>query len=155
MSDSRALYEQVILDHNKNPRNFRKIENADREIEGYNPLCGDQITIYLKLDGDRIADVAFQGNGCAISKSSASVMTAEIKGKTVAEAEALFHRFHQMITSPPNTPIDESQLGKLRIFSGVREFPVRIKCATLAWHALLSALRAPGTDSISTEQSYQ
>lgn len=136
----RALYEQVILDHNKNPRNFREIAEPDRELKGYNPLCGDQFTIYVKFDGDVIADVAFKGSGCAISKSSASVMTTELKGKTRAEALEIFNRFHHMITSAPDAPMDEDALGKLRVFSGVREFPVRIKCATLAWHAMAAAL---------------
>lgn len=136
----RALYEQVILDHNKNPRNFREIKDADRTLEGYNPLCGDQFTVYLKMDGDKIADLAFKGSGCAISKSSASVMTAELKGKTREEALAIFNKFHHMITSAPDDPLDPDDLGKLAVFSGVREYPIRIKCATLAWHALAAAL---------------
>lgn len=136
----RALYEQVILDHNKNPRNFREIAEPDRELKGYNPLCGDQFTIYVKFDGEVISDVAFKGSGCAISKSSASLMTTELKGKTRAEALEIFNRFHHMITSAPDVPLDEDALGKLRVFSGVREFPVRIKCATLAWHAMAAAL---------------
>lgn len=140
MSDSRALYEQVILDHNKNPRNFKKIENPDREIEGFNPLCGDHFTVYLKMDGGRIADIGFQGAGCAIAKSSASVMTTVLKGKTAEEARAIFDRFHEMITAGMDTEFDMESLGKLQVFSGVREFPVRIKCATLAWHALVAAL---------------
>jgi nitrogen fixation NifU-like protein len=140
MSDSRALYEQVILDHNKNPRNFKKIENPDREIEGFNPLCGDHFTVYLKMDGGRIADIGFQGTGCAIAKSSASVMTTVLKGKTAEEARAIFDRFHEMITAGMDTEFDMESLGKLQVFSGVREFPVRIKCATLAWHALVAAL---------------
>lgn len=136
----RALYEQVILDHNKNPRNFREMKDADSHLEGYNPLCGDQFTIYLKFDGDRIADISFKGSGCAISKSSASVMTSELKGKTRAEAAEIFRRFHHMITSAPDAPLDTEELGKLAVFSGVREYPIRIKCATLAWHALSAAL---------------
>lgn len=136
----RALYEQVILDHNKNPRNFREIKDADRTLEGYNPLCGDQFTIYLKFEGDKIADIAFKGSGCAISKSSASVMTSELKGKTRDEALAVFNKFHHMITSAPDVPLDADELGKLAVFSGVREYPIRIKCATLAWHALSAAL---------------
>jgi len=151
MSDtSRALYEQVILDHNKNPRNFKELPNADRVVEGYNPLCGDQFTVYLNLEGDRIVDIAFKGAGCAISKSSASVMTSELKGKTKAEALAVFQKFHHMITSAPDVPLDEEDLGKLRIFAGVREYPIRIKCATLAWHALASALENKA-DPVSTE----
>ncbi|MCC6142719.1 MAG: SUF system NifU family Fe-S cluster assembly protein [Candidatus Hydrogenedentes bacterium] len=137
---SRALYEQVILDHNKNPRNFKELPEATRKVEGFNPLCGDHFTVYLKLDGDTITDVSFKGSGCAISKSSASVMTTLLKGKTVQEAQVLFDRFHAMITSAPDAPLDEEDLGKLMVFSGVREYPVRIKCATLAWHALVAAL---------------
>lgn len=140
MSESRALYEQVILDHNRNPRNFKKLPDADKSVEGFNPLCGDHFTVHLKMDGETISDIAFEGSGCAISKSSASVMTTVLKGKTRAEAEELFHRFHTMITSRPDSPLDEEHLGKLKVFSGVREFPVRIKCATLAWHAIHSAI---------------
>jgi nitrogen fixation NifU-like protein len=140
MADSRALYEQVILDHNKKPRNFHALDDADHAVEGFNPLCGDHFTIYMKMEGDTIADVAFSGAGCAISKSSASVMTTVLKGKTVNEAMRLFEAFHHMVTSPPDTPVDEAAVGKLRVFSGVREFPVRIKCATLAWHAMASAI---------------
>ncbi|MBI2425451.1 MAG: SUF system NifU family Fe-S cluster assembly protein [Candidatus Hydrogenedentes bacterium] len=150
MSSTRALYEQVILDHNKNPRNFGVLREPDHTVEGFNPLCGDHFTIYVKLDGDRISEITFEGAGCAISKSSASVMTTVLKGKTVKEAEVIFKDFHHMITSAPDAPVDEEAVGKLRIFSGVREFPVRIKCATLAWHAMNSALH--GKDSaISTE----
>lgn len=137
---NRALYEQVILDHNRHPKNFRAIPDADRVIEGHNPLCGDHFNIYVKLDGDVISDISFDGCGCAISKSSASLMTALLMGKTRREAEDLFVRFHRMVTSEPDEAIDEQGLGRLVVFSGVREFPVRIKCATLAWHALLSAL---------------
>lgn len=150
MSDTRALYEQVILDHNKNPRNFRKMEDADREIEGFNPLCGDRFTVYLKLDGDTISDVSFDGSGCAISKSSASVMSTVLKGKSLQEAEGLFQQFHQMITADLDAPVDEASLGKLKVFSGVRAYPVRIKCATLAWHALLAAIEGQD-DAITTE----
>lgn len=140
MTDKRALYEQVILDHNKKPRNFEKLADATHEAQGYNALCGDQFTIFLKMDGDRIVDVSFHGAGCAISKSSASVMTTLVKGKTRREAEALFKRFHTMVTSEPCEPVEEHDLGKLMVFSGVREYPVRIKCATLPWHTLLAAL---------------
>lgn len=150
MSDARALYEQVILDHNKNPRNFKAIEDADRKVEGMNPLCGDHFTVYVKLDGDTIADIGIQGAGCAIAKSSASLMTTILKGKSVAEAQQLFDRFHEMITSAPDTPLDESGLGKLVVFGGVREYPIRVKCATLAWHALVSAI-GEGTEKVSTE----
>jgi len=151
MSDSRALYEQVILDHNRNPRNFGKLQDADRTVEGFNPLCGDHFTVHLKLDGEVITDIRFEGSGCAISKSSASVMTTVLKGKTRAEAEALFNRFHTMITSRPDAPLDEDSLGKLKVFSGVREFPIRIKCATLAWHAIHSAIGGDG-QTVTTEE---
>jgi nitrogen fixation protein NifU and related proteins len=150
MSESRALYEQVILDHNKNPRNFKKLDGADHSIEGFNPLCGDHFTVHLNLDGDTITDLAFEGSGCAISKSSASVMTTVLKGKTRQEAEALFQTFHNMITAEPDALVDDEALGKLRVFAGVREFPVRIKCATLAWHALHSAL-TEDAGSVTTE----
>lgn len=151
MSESRALYEQVILDHNRNPRNFKKLPDASKSVEGFNPLCGDHFTVHVKLDGETISDIAFEGSGCAISKSSASVMTTVLKGKTRAEAESLFHCFHSMITGRPDAPIDEEGLGKLKVFSGVREFPVRIKCATLAWHAIHNAL-AGEADTVSTEE---
>lgn len=151
MADSRALYEQVILDHNKNPRNYRKLDGADFSVEGFNPLCGDHFTVHIKMDGDQIAEIAFEGSGCAISKSSASVMTTVLKGKSREEAEALFQSFHTMITDAPDATVDEDAVGKLRVFAGVREFPVRIKCATLAWHALHSALAGEGS-TISTEE---
>lgn len=141
MTDTRALYEKVILDHNKNPRNFGELPGATQKAEGYNPLCGDQVTVFLKLNGDVIEDIHFAGAGCAISKSAASIMTTAIKGKTKTEAQALFDAFHRMITSDPGAPVDEAKLGKLAVFSGVREYPVRIKCATLAWHTFLAALR--------------
>lgn len=150
MPDKRSLYEQVILDHNKAPRNFGELPDADRKAEGYNALCGDQFTIFLKMDGDVIDAVQFEGSGCAISKSSASVMTTQLKGKTRAEAEALFQRFIDMITSGFDAELDEAELGKLMVFSGVRQYPVRIKCATLAWHTMLSALRGD-PDTVSTE----
>jgi nitrogen fixation NifU-like protein len=150
MADLRAMYEQVILDHNKAPRNFGPMDDADRHAEGYNPLCGDQFTIYLKMDGDRITEVRFEGAGCAISKSSASIMTTLLVGKTRAEVEALFASFKDMVTSEPGEPIDEASLGKLKVFSGVREFPVRVKCATLPWHTVLSALEGK-EEAVSTE----
>lgn len=150
MSDSRALYEQVILDHNKNPRNFRPLDPCDHQAEGFNPLCGDHFTVFLRFEDNRISEITFDGAGCAISKSSASVMTTLLKGKTIPEAHAIFTRFHTMITADPGTPIDEEALGKLRVFSGVREFPIRIKCATLAWHAMASALDGR-KDAITTE----
>lgn len=150
MVEQRALYEKVILDHNRSPRNFGAMEDPDHEAEGYNALCGDQLRVYLKMEGDVIADVRFDGSGCAISKSSASLMTENLKGKTQDEAVALFETFKDMITDLPDAPVDKDQLGKLVVFSGVREFPIRIKCATLAWHTLLSALKGE-TDTISTE----
>ncbi len=149
ITGNRALYEQVILEHNKTPRNFREIEDADRKVEGYNPLCGDHFTIFVKLDGDTIADISFSGKGCAISKASASLMTAMLKGKPKSEAETLFNRLHDLVTSNPDDPVDEKALGKLQVFSGVREYPVRIKCATLAWHALAAAFE--GKEEVSTE----
>ena len=151
MSDSRALYEQVILDHNKQPRNFEVMEHPDHKVEGFNPLCGDQFTIYLKVDGDTISEVSFHGTGCAISKSSASVMTTLLKGQKIVDAKALFEHFHDMITAEVDTPFDEQVLGKLRVFSGIREYPMRVKCATLAWHAMMSALGENVGDSITTE----
>ena len=150
MTNTRSLYEQVILDHNKAPRNFGDMEDADLSAEGYNPLCGDQFTVYLKMDGTTISEVQFQGAGCAISKSSASVMTTLIKGKTGDEARALFETFRKMITSDPEAAISKEDLGKLMVFSGVREYPIRIKCATLPWHTLLAAMDKSG-DSVSTE----
>lgn len=150
MSDLRELYQQVILDHNKQPRNFHRLEGANRTAEGYNPLCGDHITLYLRLEDGVIGDVSFQGSGCAISKASASLMTASVKGKTRTEAEALFHTFHKMVAGEPDAAFDPGQLGKLAAFSGVREFPVRVKCATLPWHTLRAALEGRG-EKISTE----
>jgi nitrogen fixation NifU-like protein len=149
MSDLSELYQEVILDHNRKPRNFHAIDHADRTQEGYNPLCGDRLKLYIKLDGDRIADVAFQGSGCAISKASASLMTEALKGKTVDEARALFDRFHAMITSSIDSiPAD---LGKLSVLAGVREFPTRIKCASLAWHTMKAAVQDAGDGPVSTE----
>ena len=146
--NKRGLYEQVILDHNRNPRNFHELSDATCHAEGYNALCGDQFTIYLKLDTDkRIVEATFTGTGCAISKSSASMMTQAIKGKTQKEAEALFIQFHRMVTSDPVFPSD---LGKLEALRGVREYPVRVKCATLAWHTMMAALTGEGKP-ISTE----
>ncbi|MDX9973633.1 MAG: SUF system NifU family Fe-S cluster assembly protein [FCB group bacterium] len=152
MPENRGLYEQMILEHNKKPRNFRVMEDCNRKADGYNPLCGDQFTIFLKIDeNDVIQDVSFQGCGCAISKSSASVMTTMLKGKTKKEAEDLFVKFHALVTAPPDAPANPDDLGRMAVFSGVREFPVRIKCATLAWHTLLSALDAKTAEPISTE----
>jgi nitrogen fixation NifU-like protein len=140
MSELRELYQEVILDHNRNPRNFREIPGADRRAEGFNPLCGDHLTVSLKLDGDALADVAFQGSGCAISKASASIMTTILKGKSLAQARELFEKFHGMLTTSPGGPARPEGLGKLEVFSGVSEFPVRVKCATLPWHTMRSAL---------------
>ncbi len=140
MTDLRELYQEVILDHTKNPRNFRAMPDATTHADGNNPLCGDRVTVYLRMDGDRIVDASFQGQGCAISKSSASIMTETIKGKTRSEAEALFDRFHELVTGKPNPALDTKALGKLAVFQGVSEFPLRVKCASLAWHTLRSAL---------------
>lgn len=150
MSDISELYQQVILDHNKKPRNFRRLENPDREQEGYNPLCGDQLTIYLEMDGDVISDVGFQGSGCAISKASASMMTTAVKGKTIGEAEVLFDEFHRMVRGEMDPEQEENHLGRLKILSGVREFPARVKCASLCWHTLHAALENKG-ETVSTE----
>ena len=149
MSEINDLYQEVILDHNRRPRNFRVIEPATAKQEGYNPLCGDRLTLYLTLDGDVIKDVAFQGSGCAISKASASLMTEQVKGKTVEQARALFDRFHQMITSDPETPVED--LGKLAVLAGVREFPTRVKCASLAWHTMKAAVAHEGDGPVTTE----
>lgn len=140
MSDLRDLYQETILDHHKKPRNFRKLDAADRQLEGYNPLCGDKVTVFVKLDGNVIRDVAFQGAGCAISTASASMMTETLKGKTVEEAEGIFANFHKLITAKDVSEVDEDMLGKLAVFGGVREFPMRAKCATLAWHTFHGAL---------------
>lgn len=140
MSEINELYQQVILDHNKKPRNFKILENANREQMGFNPLCGDELTIYLEMDGDLIKDISFQGSGCAISKSSASMMTAAVKGKTIAEAETLFHEFHRMVKGEMDPEAEPHHLGRLTILAGVREFPARVKCASLSWHTLHAAL---------------
>jgi nitrogen fixation NifU-like protein len=149
MSELTDLYQEVILDHNRRPRNFRTMDQASRRQEGYNPLCGDRLTLYVKLDGNRISDVSFQGTGCAISKASASLMTEALKGKTVDEARSLFDRFHEMVTSSPETAA--ADLGKLSVLSGVREFPTRVKCASLAWHTLKAAVSDAGDGPVSTE----
>jgi nitrogen fixation NifU-like protein len=147
MSDLGELYQEVILDHNRRPRNFRTIDEGRRQ-EGYNPLCGDRLALYVKLEGDVIADVAFQGSGCAISKASASLMTEALKGKTIAQARDLFERFHDMVTSSPDTVAPD--LGKLSVLSGVREYPTRVKCASLAWHTMKAAL-AGDESTVTTE----
>ena len=149
MDDLRELYQQVILDHNKNPRNYRLMEQHTHEAEGDNPLCGDHIDVYLQMEGDVIKDISFQGKGCAISQASASVMTSELKGKTIEEAEAAFEQFHGLVTDKSIEP-DFDKLGKLAVFAGVRAFPLRVKCASLAWHTMKSAIK--GTDDkVSTE----
>ncbi len=150
MSDLGELYQELIVDHSKKPRNFQKIEGADHQAEGYNPLCGDKVTIYLKLKDDVVQEIGFQGSGCAISTASASLMTERAKGKTRAEAEALFDVFHKLVTEGPAEEMDTSQLGKLAVFSGVCEYPTRVKCATLAWHTLRAALQA-AAEAVSTE----
>jgi nitrogen fixation NifU-like protein len=138
MSDLNDLYQEVILDHNRRPRNFHAIADASHMAEGYNPLCGDRLTLYLKVADGVVTEVSFEGAGCAISKASASLMTDAVKGKSVAEAQALFDRFHRMVTTPPEEPVED--LGKLSALAGVREFPVRVKCASLAWHTLKAAM---------------
>lgn len=149
MSELNELYQETILEHNKNPRNFRAIEDADQYADGKNPLCGDALRVYISLDGDTVTDVAFKGSGCAISKASASMMTQAVKGKTKHEAEAIFDEFHKMVTGEIDIETDENDLGKLKIFAGVLEFPARVKCASLSWHTLNAALR--GEDVVSTE----
>jgi nitrogen fixation NifU-like protein len=146
MSELTDLYQEVILDHNRRPRNFRTIASPSHHAEGYNPLCGDRLNLYVQVNGDTITDVAFEGSGCAISKASASLMTDALKGKTVSEANSLFERFHRVVTTPPDQPVED--LGKLSVLAGVREFPVRVKCASLAWHTLKAALdREPTTST--------
>lgn len=150
MDELRELYQQVILDHNKSPRNFGKLKRANHTSEGYNPLCGDRVNLYVELEGEVIKDISFYGHGCAISKASASVMTTLVKGKSIAEAGELFKKFQQLITSDPTAEIDLEEFDKLAIFAGVREFPMRVKCAGLAWHTLKSALE-DGSKIVSTE----
>ena len=149
MSDLRELYQQVILDHNRNPRNFKELPDATRRVEGFNPLCGDHYTVFLNLDGDVIKEVTFTGSGCAISKASASVMSSTVKGKSTEEANQLFDTFHSLVTGDRSS-LDAGELGRLAAFSGVSEFPARVKCATLAWHTLRTALEGQG-ETVSTE----
>jgi nitrogen fixation NifU-like protein len=145
MSDLRELYQTTILDHNKKPRNFRKPDGANREAEGWNPLCGDKVTVYLTVDDDDvIQEVGFQGSGCAISTASASMMTQVVKGRTLDEVLETFDRFHDLVTGPPGDETELATLGKLAVFGGVREYPMRVKCATLPWHTLRSAVRGDG-----------
>ncbi len=150
MSMLRELYQEVILDHNKHPRNFRKMEDATRHVEGYNPLCGDHYTLFVKVDGDVIKDVSFEGAGCAISKASASVMSSLLKGKTKADAETMFQDFHKLVKGEVNVEQNAEKLGKLAAFAGVSEFPARVKCASLAWHTLHAALNEEA-QTVSTE----
>lgn len=150
MCDLNELYHEVILDHNKRPQNFHKLEGANRVAEGYNPFCGDQFTIYLKLEDDVIRDISFLGSGCAISKASASLMTTSLKGKTKVEAQALFEKVYRMLTGAPDRSNNLEELGKLAILSRVSRFPTRVKCASLAWHTLLAALEGKG-ERVSTE----
>jgi nitrogen fixation NifU-like protein len=147
MSDLRELYQEVILDHNKRPRNYRALDPASHEAKGHNPLCGDRVTVYLNVADDVIEDIAFQGQGCAISTASASLMTEALKGKTLTEAEQLFERFHDLVTSDQKPPAD---MGKLAVLTGVRDYPSRVKCATLSWHALQAALKHQ-SDPVVTE----
>ena len=140
MSELSELYQQVILDHNKKPRNFRKLESANHSAEGFNPLCGDQLTVYLSLEDDAVKDISFEGSGCAISKAAASMMTQAVKGKSKQEAEQLFTEFHGMVTGELDEENTSNGLGNLKIFSGVREFPVRVKCASLPWHTMHAAM---------------
>ena len=141
MNDVDELYQEVILDHNSRPRNFRELEDANRKGDGFNPLCGDQVSVYLKVEEGRIADIGFQARGCAISKSSASMMTESIKGKSQTDIRAIFDDFHHMITGDSDTELDSELLGDLELLAGVSEFPTRIKCATLSWHTLQAALK--------------
>ncbi len=149
MSELNELYQETILEHNKNPRNFRAIDDADKTALGNNPLCGDALEVYVKMDGDTVADVAFKGSGCAISKASASMMTQVAKGRSKEEVEQIFDEFHKMVTGGLDVETEENQLGKLKIFAGVLEFPARVKCASLSWHTLHAALQ--GEEEISTE----
>jgi len=149
MPELRDLYQELILEHSRAPRNYRELKPADHQAEGYNPLCGDRFTVYLHMDGDVIRDISFQGSGCAISKASASMMTQMLKGKTRRDAEELFGRFHSVVTGQSANG-SQADLGKLAVFSGVSEFPTRVKCATLAWHTLQAALEGK-QEAVSTE----
>ena len=150
MFDLRELYQEVILDHNKHPRNFKVLDEADRTAEGYNPLCGDRLTLYLHMDGDVIRDITFQGSGCAISKASASLMTEGIKGKTIEQGRRLFAQFHELVTADAEATPNVDELGKLSVFAGVRVYPARVKCAILAWHTLRAAFESK-TNAVTTE----
>ncbi len=150
MSSIKELYQEIILDHNRSPRNFRRMEGATRSVEGYNPLCGDHYRVYVKLEHGVVRDVSFDGAGCAISKASASVMSTVMKGRTVAEAKHLFERFHRLVTGEPVSEDELEELGRCAAFAGVSEFPARVKCASLAWHTMQAALASDAT-SVSTE----
>ncbi|MFQ5723887.1 MAG: Fe-S cluster assembly sulfur transfer protein SufU [Terriglobia bacterium] len=149
MNDLRELYQEMIIDHSRRPRNFRALADANHNAQGFNPLCGDKVTVYLKLDGDTVRDLSFQGSGCAISTASASLMTETLKGKTLAQAEALFQKFHRLVTGE-NEEAAAPELGKLTALAGVRDYPIRVKCATLAWHTLKAALKG-AREVVSTE----
>ena len=144
MSDLSDLYQEVILDHNRRPRNWGPMADATRVAHGHNPLCGDRLTLYVKIDGDTLAAISFEGSGCAISKASASLMTDAVKGQKIDDALGLFDRVHEMLTTPSTQPVDDTRVGKMAVMSGVREFPARVKCASLAWHTLKSAIVSPG-----------
>ncbi len=145
MEELRDLYQSTILDHNRSPRNYGELDEANRRADGYNPLCGDRLTVFLKVDEhDRVLEIGFQGSGCAISTASASLMTEAVRGKSPSEINKTFERFHELVTRSPSEPADAADLGKLAVFSGVREYPIRVKCATLAWHALRAALEGEG-----------
>ncbi len=150
MSDLRDLYQEVILDHNRHPHNFGELDGADRHADGHNPLCGDRLAVYVNLDGERIADVGFLGSGCAISKASASLMTDAVKGRTLDEARRLFEQFLALVTDDDAVRLDDAALGKLAVFAGVRDYPTRVKCASLAWHTLRAAVD-DRHDVVSTE----
>ena len=150
MADLRDLYQEVILDHHKKPRNFHKLEHANRQADGYNPLCGDKLSVFIQIEDGIVKDIGFVGAGCAISTASASMMTESLKGKTEAEAKAIFERFHHLVTNHSQPQPDPATLGKLAVFSGVREYPVRVKCATLAWHTMRAALDG-GKETVATE----
>ncbi|HEV2862949.1 MAG TPA: SUF system NifU family Fe-S cluster assembly protein [Pyrinomonadaceae bacterium] len=149
MSELSELYQQVILDHNKKPRNYRELETANRVAEGHNPLCGDQLTVYLRMEENAVAEVSFVGSGCAISKASASMMTQTVKGKSRADAQTLFDEFHRMVTGELDEESEPNQLGRLKIFAGVRDYPARVKCASLPWHTMRAALE--GEEVATTE----
>ncbi len=150
MSDLQELYQEVILDHNRRPRNFHKMDDPTASAEGHNPLCGDRLTVYLRVKDGIVEEISFEGSGCAISTASASLMTEILKGKTLAEARDLFERLREVATADPGDPVDVRKLGKLAVFAGVREFPMRVKCATLAWHTMHAALEQKG-EMVSTE----